>query len=99
MGGIVELLYELSVDCHKPATFLNDNGKLFSHVAYTVAGRVVVQFCFTVGVVVLPIEAVGHHFLLACPSSSPVMNTANTMITRPTNSVIIDLPECALLLG
>ena len=73
---------------HEPATFLNDNGKLLSHVAYTVAVRVAVQFRFTVGVVVLPIEAIRHHFLLDCPSSSPVMNTLNTIITRPTNSVI-----------
>lgn len=29
------------------------------------------------------------HFLLDCPSSSPVMKTAKTMMTRPTNSVIV----------
>jgi hypothetical protein len=33
MGGTVELLFELSVDCHEPATFLCDNGELLSHVA------------------------------------------------------------------
>ena len=63
MGGIVELLYELSVDCHEPATFFCEHCALFCHVAYTVTPRVAVQFGFTVGVVVLPIQAVGHHFL------------------------------------
>jgi hypothetical protein len=43
MGGTVKLLLELSVDLHEPATFLNDNGELFSHVAYTVTVRVVVS--------------------------------------------------------
>ncbi len=65
MGGIVELLYELSVDCHEPATFLSQHAELLSHVAYTVTIRVCVEFCFTVGVVVVPIQAVGHHFLPA----------------------------------
>jgi hypothetical protein len=37
IGGIVKLLFELSVHLHEPATFLNDNGELLSHVAYTVA--------------------------------------------------------------
>ena len=99
MGGIVELLFELSVDCHEPATFLCEHCALFCHVAYAVALRVAVQFCFTVGVVVVPIQAVGHHFLLDCPSSSPVINTLNTMMTRERKSVIINLPKCALLLG
>jgi hypothetical protein len=49
--------------------------------------------------VIVPIQAVGHHFLLDCPSRSPVINTANTMMHRERKSVIIDLPECALLLG
>ncbi len=65
MGGIVELLYKLSVYCHEPATFLCKHAELLSHVAYTVTIRVAVEFCFTIGVVVVPIQAVGHHFLLA----------------------------------
>ena len=98
MGGIVKLLFELSVDCHEPATFLCEHCALFCHVAYAVALRVAVQFCFTVGVVVVPIQAVGHHFLLDCPSSSPVINTLNTMITKPTNSVIRTAPLQAMAL-
>jgi len=42
IGGIVKLLFELSVDLHEPATFLCDNGELLSHVACTVAVRVAV---------------------------------------------------------
>ena len=99
IGGTVKLLFELSVHLHEPATFLNNNGKLFCHVAYTITSRVAVQFGFTVGVVVVPIEAVRHHFLLDCPSSSPVINTANTMMHRERKSVIVDLPQSALLLG
>ena len=55
IGGIVKLLFELSVHLHEPATFLNDDGELFCHVAYTVAIGVAVHFGFTVGVVVVPI--------------------------------------------
>jgi len=65
IGGIVKLLFELSVYCHEPATFFSKKGKLFSHVACTVAVGVAVEFGFTVGVVPLPIEAIGHHFLPA----------------------------------
>ena len=50
---------------------------------------VCVQCGFTVGVVVMPIEAVRHHFLLDCPSSSPVINTAKTMMHIDRNSVIL----------
>ena len=42
IGGIVKLLFELSVHLHEPAAFLYDNGKLFGHVAYAVAFRVAV---------------------------------------------------------
>lgn len=92
IGGIIKLLLQLSVHLHEPATFLYYHAELFGHVAYTAAFRVAVKFRFTVGVVPLPIEAVRHHFLLDCPSSSPVINTANTMMTSERKSVIIDLP-------
>jgi hypothetical protein len=52
MGGIIELLYQLSIDCHEPATFLNDNGELFGHVAYTVAVRV--KVCCGCAIWVMP---------------------------------------------
>ena len=99
MGGIVELLYELSVYLHESATFLCKHAELFCHEAYTVTFRVEVSCGCAIWVMPGTVEAVGHHFLLACPSSSPVMNTANTMMTRERKSVIIDLPKCALLLG
>ena len=89
MAGIVKLLFELSVDSHEAATFLCEDADLFCHVGWTLAFRVAVEFRFTVGVVVLPIQAVGNHFFPACPSSSPVQNTASTMMTIVTNSVII----------
>ena len=72
---------------------------MLGHVAYTVAVRVAVEFGCAVWVVVVPIEAVGHHFLLACPSSSPVMKTLNTMMHRDRKSVIINLPKCTELLS
>ena len=50
---------------------------------------VCVECCFTVGIVVVPIQGVGNHFLLDCPSSSPVMNTAKTMMHIDRNSVIL----------
>ena len=33
IGGIVKLLFELSVDGHKPFAFLRQNVELFDHVA------------------------------------------------------------------
>ena len=33
IGGIVKLLFELSVYCHEPATFLCENAELRNHVA------------------------------------------------------------------
>jgi len=32
IGGIVELLFQLSVDCHEPFAFLRQNAELFQHV-------------------------------------------------------------------
>ena len=55
MGGIVELLFELSVDSHEAATFLCEDADLFCHVAWTVAFRVAVEFGFAVGVVPLTV--------------------------------------------
>jgi hypothetical protein len=43
IGGIVKLLFQGSIDLHEPATFFNDDGELFCHVAYTVTVRVVVS--------------------------------------------------------
>ena len=97
IGGIVKLLFELSVHLHEPATFLSEYCALFSHVAYAVAVGVAVEFGFAVGVVVVPIQAVRHHFLLDCPSSSPVINTANTIITRERKSVIRNLLRIQLV--
>jgi hypothetical protein len=65
MGGTVKLLLELSVDLHEPATFLCEHAELFCHVACTITVGVCVECRFTVWVVVVPIQAVGHHFLPA----------------------------------
>ena len=61
MGGTVELLFELSVDSHEAATFLCEDADLFCHVGWTLAFRVAVEFGFAVGVVVVPVQAVGNH--------------------------------------
>jgi hypothetical protein len=74
MGGIVKLLFELSVDLHEPATFFSKKGKLFSHVACTVTVGVAIEFGFTVGVVPLTVEAVGHHD--ACSITSRPITSA-----------------------
>jgi hypothetical protein len=55
IGGIVKLLFQGSIDLHEPATFLNDNGELLSHVAYAIAVGVAVEFRFTIGVVPLSV--------------------------------------------
>ena len=99
IGGIVKLLLQLSVHLHEPATFLSEHCALFGHVAYTVTLRVKVCCGCAVWVMPCTVTAVGHHFLLACPSSSPVMKTAKTIMHRERKSVIINLPKCALLLG
>ena len=78
---------------HESFAFLYKHAELFCHVAYTVAVRVIVSCGCAIWVMPGTVEAVGHHFLLACPSNSPVMNTLNTIITRPRNSVIIDFPK------
>jgi len=65
MGGIVELLYELSVDCHESFAFLRENAELFYHVAYTITFRVIVSCGCAIWVMPGTVEAVGHHFLPA----------------------------------
>ena len=97
IGGIVKLLLQLSVHLHEPATFLSEHCALFGHVAYTVTLRVKVCCGCAVWVMPCTVTAIGHHFLLDCPSSSPVINTANTMMTSERKSVIVNLPECSQL--
>ena len=55
MGGIVKLLFELSVDSHEAATFLCEDADLFRHVGWTLASRVAVEFGLAVGVVPLTV--------------------------------------------